>query len=1170
MSSSNLSTNESINREDTISSNTPSNATLSSNIDSLITSVESTPTPISSIDLENPKNRKPFKERIAELNEMVNDESNLFFDPECLKKRMGWSKSKKEYNLIDSLSSPNPELILNDLKDKSPKLYTLMKKIEELDASDLKNDGTLYKHMIFTDMKTSGYGLKNIASVLVAKGLTMGYKASPNPKYDMDTEDDQDEEDSKDENNKSPKKSNKPKKKVKEKKFNKIRMLGDDELLTNKYNNFYILSSVNIFDQPIDVSTKKQILTNFNSRPDNVNGEKSRFILMDSGFKEGIDLYDIKYIHIFEPQITLADKKQVIGRGTRTCGQKGLKFHPSKGWPLHVQIYDMSIPKEVQQHFGGMENTFDLYLKSLNLDLRLYNFVSEIEEATIKGSVDYDLNKNIHSFKINGGTKKTNSISLPDIETEVLNPALGFAMAEKLLQQQLRLEEKPELSHDDMRSYINKYFSEYKWPQAKMENLCKTQKGGSELLTYTPTQGFIKSYFTPQASAKGMLLWHSTGSGKTCSAIATATNEFEKQGYTILWVTRTTLKNDIWKNMFDMVCHEVLRAKISGEGLVIPSQQPKRMRLLSNSWRIRPMSYKQFSNLVSKKNNYYERLVKINGEHDPLRKTLIVIDEAHKLYGGGDLSTLERPDMDMLHKSLMHSYSVSGLDSVKLLLMTATPITTDPMEIIKLVNLCKPIEKQMPVHFDDFTKEYLNSKTIRFTPSGLKKYFDNISGIVSYLNREKDARQFAQPIIHSIQTPLVDMKDVYDYDLRILRNNARLDIAPFHKRIQVVMDMLKGELSDLDPNKFRSLEEICKQNPYVLENEKLAEQFNKKCLNVTRKHMRNISEGAKKQIKIVRNIIKELRTSIKEINDNKNINIDEIKTIMKNDPEKWKKFKESAYYNIRYKCGKTVKSNIPFDEMIKSHIDIIPYMEAIHDADEKISDLKNTLNVRIGAYKSRVSQLQDMIKYDDLTPLEKSVVRSTIKERRKLNSKIIRSIRNKTRKNIRTIEKERIKIVKNKKKTIKRIKRDIKEEIKKEKRLEREFNKNSKQMKKIMRKTGEYEDVINNDVLKQLVEREKVFLKNELDEVYSEFDTKIDKEKKKQDKERERDEKKREKEVEKLNKLREREEKKRAKEVEKLNKLREREEKKRAKEAEKTRKQREREEKKLNRTRKNK
>ena len=47
---------------------TPSNDTPSTNIDSLLlSSDDSTPTSISSIDLENPKNRKPFKERIEEF-----------------------------------------------------------------------------------------------------------------------------------------------------------------------------------------------------------------------------------------------------------------------------------------------------------------------------------------------------------------------------------------------------------------------------------------------------------------------------------------------------------------------------------------------------------------------------------------------------------------------------------------------------------------------------------------------------------------------------------------------------------------------------------------------------------------------------------------------------------------------------------------------------------------------------------------------------------------------------------------------------------------------------------------------------------------------------------------------------------------------------------------------
>jgi len=246
----------------------------------------------------------------------------------------------------------------------------------------------------------------------------------------------------------------------------------------------------------------------------------------------------------------------------------------------------------------------------------------------------------------------------------------------------------------------------------------------------------------------------------TCSAIAAATSGFEKLNYTILWVTRTTLKNDIWKNMFDQVCNESIRHKIQNSNLQIPKEQNKRMHLLSKSWKIRPMSYKQFSNLVSKQNSYYKDLVKINGEADPLRKTLLIIDEAHKLYGGGDLSSIERPDMKALHQALMNSYAVSGADSVKLLLMTATPITQSPMELIQLINLCKPIDEQMPTDFSEFSENYLNEMG-QFTGKGRDKYLDDISGYVSYLNREKDARQFSQPQIEYVNTPIIEnFKDI--------------------------------------------------------------------------------------------------------------------------------------------------------------------------------------------------------------------------------------------------------------------------------------------------------------------------------------------------------------------------------------------------------------------------
>jgi superfamily II DNA or RNA helicase len=266
-----------------------------------------------------------------------------------------------------------------------------------------------------------------------------------------------------------------------------------------------------------------------------------------------------------------------------------------------------------------------------------------------------------------------------------------------------------------MREYIKTNFSQFTWEKAKMENLCG-KGGASHALRYTPTQDFIRHYFTPTAPVKGMLLHHSVGTGKTCSAIAAATSTFEKQGYTILWVTRTTLKNDIWKNMFDQICNEQIREELE-KGLIVPAEQNKRMRLLSKSWSIRPMSYKQFSNLVSKQNNFYKALVKKNGETDPLQKTLLIIDEAHKLYGGGDLSTIERPDMKALKQSIEHSYQLSGDNSVRLLLMTATPVTQDPMELIKLINLCKLPDEQMPTEFTEFSEKYLDDQG-NFTEKG--------------------------------------------------------------------------------------------------------------------------------------------------------------------------------------------------------------------------------------------------------------------------------------------------------------------------------------------------------------------------------------------------------------------------------------------------------------------
>lgn len=747
------------------------------------------------------------------------DDFSENYDADCVRKTGNFASSDSRY-LFD-YTSPKDErkpLTKERLQYVSPKLLTLLDEIERQDHADIAEFGRTFKHFIFSSIKSGTGGAKIIATALIdLYDMTLGYSVQNR----------------------------------------KLAFVEDGGNQT-----FYLLSSVGVFGKPIPVPMRKEILKKFNSRPDNVHGEVSRIIIMDSGFKEGVDLFDVKYVHIFEPQTTFADQKQAIGRATRTCGQKGLEFHPNRGWQLHVNIYDSVIPEVVSFKYKDSRSVHEMYLKALGIDVRMLNLVSDMENLYAKGAVDHDLNVPIHDFgkveddagsKVsveeedldmhggkkmalsdskrraieemliekgangsNGNSKLINALVLPKYKGKTVKPApiiqnknleqetldlLNLTRDAKLIGVLQGLKRTPDSlgepeTYEEMREYIkDNYSHEYKWADAKLENLCpnddqaKDSKETSSTIHYNKTQNFVRRYFTPDlVNHKGILLAHSVGTGKTCTAIATATTSFEREGYTILWVTRTTLKTDIWKNMFDQICSDSLRQVGS-----IPKDGKARMRLLSKAWSIRPMSYKQFSNLVSGKNSMYQALVKRNGTLDPLRKTLLIIDEAHKLYGETDLSTIERPDMAAFHESVMRSYEVSGADSVRLMLMTATPITSSPMEFVKLMNLCKERPRQMETEFAAFSQEYLDGAG-RFTGAGETRFLDEIAGYVSYLNREKDARVFAQPIITRVNVPLLSSEGLFeDYDAPLIRALEKPRIAEMEA--QVKRDLEKIEKS---------------------------------------------------------------------------------------------------------------------------------------------------------------------------------------------------------------------------------------------------------------------------------------------------------------------------------------------------------------------------------------
>lgn len=651
----------------------------------------------------------------------------------------------KKHHLIDS-GSFNKDLFLLEAPIASPKLVKLMETIRDLDEKDQKEHGTTFKHMIFTDVNSPAYGFKIIVSAFAA----YDYQPCFVPKGTG------------------------------------FHLKDDQELLESTGNNFGLLASKPIYNRIFNSIYKKKFLLKFNQRDENIYGDLVRFIIVDQGFKEGIDLFDVKYVHLFEPLLP-SDLKQAVGRSTRFCGQSGLKFMPSLGWPLHVFQYDNDISKISKALLGKQYKSSEEYwLEALDLDATKINFSNALNDATIDAAVDKDLTEAIHLFSVDGkqkgGRGKVGSVG------KVGKSALASIPAPPARQF---------VSKVAMHEYINKHFGEYRYPKAKLENKCivpsrvELKKGDvdvdvdvSRIITFTPTQDFVRHYFTPESPYKGILFYHSVGTGKLCSGIATATSTFDKLGYTILWVTRHTLKADFWKNMIGQICNISTREKIAAGLMKLPGANTAKHTLKSNNW-IEPISYKQFTNMLLRDNKYYDMLVERNGEDDPLHKTLVIVDECHKLYSE-NVQASESPDMDIFEEWIQNSYARSGRDSVRVVLMSGTPYTDDSMELVKLLNLLKEGDEQFPTTFDDFASQFLNSQG-NFTATGLKNFQNAIAGYVSYLNRSKDARSFSYPVFHHVNVPLLEYVkgDKGQNDLEIKNLKASLKESKAQNRQEV-------------------------------------------------------------------------------------------------------------------------------------------------------------------------------------------------------------------------------------------------------------------------------------------------------------------------------------------------------------------------------------------------
>ncbi len=302
---------------------------------------------------------------------------------------------------------------------------------------------------------------------------------------------------------------------------------------------------------------------------------------------------------------------------------------------------------------------------------------------------------------------------------------------------------------------------EYSYEIPKITNGCVAPKTKStNKIVLTKTQDFIKDYFTPE-SENGLFLYHSVGSGKTLTGVAIL-KEFEKKNWNTLWVTRTTLKEDL----------------------------SKALDMLPLSKKLTVLSYKQFSNIGKKKGAIYRKLISRDPVlTDPLYKTVVIIDEAHKLYTK-DLKAQEMHDIKAIQKMIHNSYDNSKVPC-KIVLMSATPITKNPLEVVNLFDLIiQDKNKRFLKDGEQFFLDFYVEKNGKFKKDALSIFRNSIDGLISYIDVSKNPEKFAQLVLKEIKTKIsvpnftISKKDICKNSYDVCRKQLAIDVVSCRKELE--------------------------------------------------------------------------------------------------------------------------------------------------------------------------------------------------------------------------------------------------------------------------------------------------------------------------------------------------------------------------------------------------
>ena len=214
-----------------------------------------------------------------------------------------------------------------------------------------------------------------------------------------------------------------------------------------------------------------------------------------------------------------------------------------------------------------------------------------------------------------------------------------------------------------------------------------------------PYQIFLKNFISDSTPYNSILIYHGTGTGKTCSGISIAENFrdiYGRREKKVIILSPSAVEEGWRKNIYnpekekeqctsDTYVNLMEKRKIN-QNLNIQAQQKK---LVNKYYEI--MGYGAFGNIIKKiihvHGNKSKKYVK-----ELFSNRVLIIDEAHNIRGDIDDTKEEESSDDTNKKSSDDNieyikFVTENANNLKLILLSATPMYNTASEIVELINL---------------------------------------------------------------------------------------------------------------------------------------------------------------------------------------------------------------------------------------------------------------------------------------------------------------------------------------------------------------------------------------------------------------------------------------------------------------------------------------------------